>query len=463
MPPRTAIALFLSLWLPLSAQAAGAQEPIKVSAYHDSHGHSGVLFTLPHLPLDRNSLRIPRGDVQAILAAFEKEYGKQAPLPPIAFVGPPRVAGAGKHVPVEVPPEWQLRLRMDFEQLYGTSQTGLLPPDFMNSPFIQALRLSPQYMVEGVRESAAELFTSPTFIASMGLSMILYMAALVAPEPFLSKGTVAAITFYLMWVYGATEVLNVARAVVRLYEEAQAARTLAELEEAARYFGMRIGGVALRVGVVAAMGRLAGKLPEVPKAPGGGGLWTRLGTPRAALACTVTLEGTPVVQTTATGASVVVGETARAEASVANGTILFMGALLGTEASATKAAINAARMTGGCRADNSRGDSPEHHIATNKNGTAEVRGGPWTPQFEALFKRADMDLNHPANRIFVFGHKGPHPEEYHLRVYRRLRDALTTCAMPQECRPRLIDALDELADDICKSGSRLNKLVTKQP
>ena len=161
--------------------------------------------------------------------------------------------------------------------------------------------------------------------------------------------------------------------------------------------------------------------------------------------------------------TVVVGEAAAAETSVANGTVLLMGALLGTEASAAKAAVKTARTTGGCREDNSKGDAPEHHIATNKNGTAEVRGGPWTPQFETLFEKAGMSLNDPFNKVFLIDHKGPHPEEYHKEVLRRLRRALATCETQAGCRARLTDALDELASEICKPGSDLNKLLTKKP
>ena len=99
-----------------------------------------------------------------------------------------------------------------------------------------------------------------------------------------------------------------------------------------------------------------------------------------------------------------------------------MGAVLGTETVAATSVSKALRTTGGCREDNSQGDAPEHHIATNKNHTAEVRGGPWTPDFEKLFQQVGMDLEHPANRIFVIGHKGPHPEAYHREVYARLED-----------------------------------------
>ena len=318
-------------------------------------------------------------------------------------------------------------------------------------------------MAEGEREAAVELFNSPTFIASLSFSLILYVGALVAPEPLLSKGAVAALTIYLMWTYGATEVLNVATAVVALYEESQSARTWVELEEAAKHFGMKIGGVGLRVGVVVALAGLAGRLPEVPRALGGGGLWTRLGTPQGALMRSVTWEGVPVVQVTASGTAVVVEETAAVEASLANGTVLLMGAVLGTEASAAASARKAMRTTGGCREDNSQGDAPEHHIATNKNRTAEVRGGPWTPGFEDYFQRAGMDLEHPANRVFVIGHKGPHPEAYHNEVYSRVRDVFAKCATAQECKTQLLKALDEIANEICKPGSNLNKLITKKP
>ena len=233
-------------------------------------------------------------------------------------------------------------------------------------------------MAEGVREAAVELFASPTFVASLGLSLVLYMSALVAPEPLLSKGAVAALTLYLMWTYGVTEVLNVALAMVTLYEEAQAARTLAELKEAAKHFGMKMGGVGLRVGVVVALAGLAGKRPEVPRTLGGGGLWTRLGTPQGALMRSVSWGGTPVAQMTASGTVVVVEEETMVETILAEGTFFLMGAVLGTESAVTSAS-EAARTTGGCREDNSQGDAPEHHIATNKNHTAEVRGGPWTP------------------------------------------------------------------------------------
>ncbi|PTL78236.1 AHH domain-containing protein [Vitiosangium sp. GDMCC 1.1324] len=431
--------------------------------YDGGWGRKGVQLTFKRLPPDREQAPLTREDGRAIVAAFEAEYGKQEPLPPPRYPSGTRVASVGTQPVSTAAPEWQEKIRKDHEALYGTGRFDLaLPDNLENSRFFQALRLSPQYMGEGAREAAMELFNSPVFIVSMAASMTLYLVALAAPEPFLSKGFVATLTLWLMWTYGATELLNVAMAVKQLYEEAEAAQSFEQLDRAARNFGPKVGAMALRVLVTIAIGRLAGKLPEVPKAPGGGGLWGWLGTPRYALTRNVTLQGAPVVQGAGVQVTVVVGEAATAETSVANGTVLLMGALLGTEASAATAAIKAARTTGGCREDNSKGDAPEHHIATDKNGKAEVRGGPWTPQFEELFKLAGMSLNDPANRIFVIGHKGPHPEEYHREIYDRLQDVIGTCKTKAECKAKLTAALDAFASDICKPGSRLNKLVTKE-
>lgn len=102
-----------------------------------------------------------------------------------------------------------------------------------------------------------------------------------------------------------------------------------------------------------------------------------------------------------------------------------------------------------------------HHIATNKNMTARARGGPWTPRFEALFKRADMSLDDPANKISIKGHRGPHPEEYHQAVYNELEKAVGACSSTKACREALTNALHKLRDEISLPGSRLNRLLTQ--
>jgi hypothetical protein len=148
---------------------------------------------------------------------------------------------------------------------------------------------------------------------------------------------------------------------------------------------------------------------------------------------------------------------------VADGTVVLMGVSANTTASAISAAVASARTTGSCRDASNKGDAQDHHIATNKNDKSEIHGGPWTPRFEELFARAGVSLDDSVNRVYLINHQGPHPEAYHREVYRRLEDALGTCQTQADCRNRLVEELDRIGADICKTGSRLNRLATKKP
>ncbi|HYO58311.1 hypothetical protein [Archangium sp.] len=215
MPLRALIALSLMLLVPASARAApqgpaSLLAPVTASQHRDEHGHVGVLLTFKPLSPDRSQAPLSREDVRAILAVFEAVYGQQEPLPPPKYPSGPRVASAGLQPVSTAPPRWQERIRQDYEALYGSPQAPRAPlsANLEDSRFFQALRLSPQYMQEGVRETATELFNSPVFIASMAVSVTLYLAALVAPEPFLSKGVVATIHPLIdvhLWRHGAHE------------------------------------------------------------------------------------------------------------------------------------------------------------------------------------------------------------------------------------------------------------------
>jgi filamentous hemagglutinin len=46
------------------------------------------------------------------------------------------------------------------------------------------------------------------------------------------------------------------------------------------------------------------------------------------------------------------------------------------------------------------------------------------PRFKEISDKADYNLDDDINKIGVVRHKGPHPEEYHLAVYRRLVEAV---------------------------------------
>ncbi|WPB81231.1 AHH domain-containing protein [Archangium violaceum] len=318
---------------------------------------------------------------------------------------------------------------------------------FESSRWFLALKRSPRYMNDGVRDAAMELLSSPTVAYSMALSMMLYMAAWAAPEPVFSKALAGAVTLGLLLTYSAAELYTVGQACLNLYREAEAARTQAQLEAAAERFGRAIGGVGLRVLVTVAGAKLAKGLPEVPK----GGMWARLSPPRFAFTGGAARGGFSV------------GAGSRAHVNVANGTVVLMGVSANTAASAVAAAVTSARTSGSCRDESDKGDAKAHHIATNKNDISDVSGGPWTPRFELLFSRAAMSLSDPANIVYLIAHQGPHPKQYHQEVYRRLETALGSCRGNAECRGKLMEGLDELAAEICKTGSFLNKLLTKKP
>jgi hypothetical protein len=285
-------------------------------------------------------------------------------------------------------------------------------------------------MGEGVRDAARELFSSPVFLSSVALSVLVYFAAWLAPEPLFSKAFVTALTLRLALLVGAVELGQFARACARLYQEAQAARTVEELEAVAERFGKAVGGTGLRVlMLVASMGVSKG-LPQVPT----GGLGALLRAPRFALPEGMTLEGATTVQM------------------VADGTIVVAGAAAGTAA----AALGSACTDGSEKKDGHQW----HHLATDKNENSAAQGGPWTPVFRGLFARAGMSLDAAENLVYLKAHKGPHPEEYHREVYQRLQRALGQCRTKTECRSGLVEALKELMDEVCTDGSRLNRLLT---
>jgi hypothetical protein len=103
-----------------------------------------------------------------------------------------------------------------------------------------------------------------------------------------------------------------------------------------------------------------------------------------------------------------------------------------------------------------------HHIATDKNYVSELRGGPWSPRFEELFKNADLSFDDPANLVEVAGHKGPHPEAYHQEVFRVLDNAVKGIKPHTlEYQRALKAALRKLARKIQSPGSSLNRFLTE--
>ncbi|QRN96570.1 AHH domain-containing protein [Archangium violaceum] len=425
----------VALWLvlPISCATSPEQAPSggrplaepKVVRTRELPGGALRLSFEPVAP-DPALERLRVQEARTVLAAFDESFrvAEKRPRsgPRLLLVS----AGSGG----EPAGEWEARLREEYLSRFGPSLLPM-PRSLEQSRLFLALKLSPRYMGAGVREAAQELFSSPVFLSSVALSVAVYFAAWLAPEPVFTKAFVAALTLRLSLAVGVLELTQLARACVRLYQEAEAARTVEELEAVAERFGKAMGGTALRVLILVASMGVAKGLPQVPK----GGLWSLLGSPRFAFAGGGMMGGATTVQM------------------VADGTLIVTGVAAGTAA----ATLGSACSDGSVKKEGHQW----HHLATNKSDTSTLNGGPWTPLFVKIFAKAGMSLDAAENLVYLAGHKGPHPEEYHEEIYRRLVEALENCRTISQCGDALKAELRTLADDVCTPGSLLHRLLTK--
>ncbi|HYO56718.1 AHH domain-containing protein [Archangium sp.] len=443
MHARVTPALYLLLLVPLAVRAAppGVEarlpvlEEVEVRGYEGDEGQ-GLKLTFKKLGPNPALALWTLEEARKVVEALEEEKSQSGAA----------VVGLLGMLPPDAPlPVLERRVREEYEAILGGAQVPL-PGSLESARWFQALKLSPRYMGDGVREAAVEMFSSRAVVLSVGMAMVLYMMAWAAPEPVFSKAYAGAVTLWLLMTYTAAELYGVGQACLKLYREAEAAGTREELEEVAERFGKALGGVGLRVLVTVAGAKLSRGLPEVPR----GGLWARLSPPRFAFG--------------GGGArgSLTVGAGTRARVSVAGGTVVLMGVTVNTTAAAVASAVPSARTTGAC-AESKQKDYQRHHLCTNKNDTSESTGGPWTPRFEEFFAQAGMSLDDPANIVYLRDHKGPHPEAYHREIFERLREALGTCRTRAECQAKLVEELDKIAREVCTPGSKLNKLATRKP
>jgi len=359
-------------------------------------------------------------DARSVLAALRTSWASPRSPPGLRLVSSP---SHGTDI------SWQRELWQDYARRYGTARLPI-PSEIEEHQLRLALQLAPKYMPEGFRDAAQELLTDPLFVMGVMASMTFYLAAWMAPEPLFTKSTAAVMTIALLRVFTMAEVRNAAVVLWSLYEETKQAHTLAELEAAAERFGRAAGATVLRIMVMVAGRQLGKSLPEVP--PGG------LGGMRLA-------PSGPILPNGSTVTSIQVA---------ADGSLLMTaGAGMGVTA-------QSARQDPIC--GDRKGDGyEEHHLATLRNSKSTLRGGPWTPPFEELFAEAGMSLNDKANIVYLKGHYGPHPKDYHQRVYDRLRLALSRCVDETSCREALVAELRKLAEEVCTPGSTLNSFLTK--
>jgi hypothetical protein len=210
-----------------------------------------------------------REEAQAVLTVFHAAF--LAERPEIQVVSPSRL-----RLLEEGTRQQQLRGR--FLERFGPALLPL-PDSLEESRLYRALKLSPRYMGAGVREAAQEMFSSPLFVASVCLSVLVYFAAWLAPEPLFTKALAGTVTAALAIAVGVLEVANLALACIRLYRESEAASSEEELEAASERFGKSVGGTGLRVMVLVASFGIGKSMPSVPH----GGLGALLGPPRYAV------------------------------------------------------------------------------------------------------------------------------------------------------------------------------------
>ena len=298
-----------------------------------------------------------------------------------------------------------------------------------------ALALSVSAALEARDAELRGMFSTTQLWTTLSLTLIGYMALVSAPEP-VSKGVAAALAL-LMWGYLGWELFDLVRAYFKLWEEAAEASTFAVLREAGDRFGKVIGPNSVRILLLlgtAAVGETAALVSKAPRLPG---------FAKAAGA----LESHAGIRDVLTAAQ----EADKVKVAVAEGTFSVV--------------LPANVLSMAARGSPARADPPKkpqvHHIATIENQKSTLRGGPWTQRFKQIFDKAGMSMENPANKVVLDGHKGPHPEAYHKEVYRRLRDATSTCRSPLDCRNALVTELRHMAQELTDRSSKLYKLLSE--
>lgn len=300
-----------------------------------------------------------------------------------------------------------------------------------------AFRLALDSVWDETAEALGELTDKDAMVTMLATTGAIYFGLWLVPDPVLSKGLAATLTVLLIGYLGWDTVWSLVKGWRVLAKEVEAATTFDELQDAGDKYGKVMGKNAARAFIMLAMAALgstaqtlATRVPTLPGSAQASLVGAGQGGFRLAAAGQVTSVAL------APGGVITIGLDPEAVAETARG----------TRAVASEPVATAAH---------------EHHIATNKWWDSTSSGGPWSPRFQKLFDRAGMSLDDVANRVRVPGHKGPHPVEYHREVFRRLQDATRRCRSIQQCRESLTAELRDLALQISKPGTELNKLVTR--
>ncbi|RKH12167.1 hypothetical protein D7X74_24115 [Corallococcus sp. CA047B] len=280
-------------------------------------------------------------------------------------------------------------------------------------------------------EALRGMVSREAVIATITTTATLYLGLWLIPEPAVSKGIAATLTAVLIAYAGIDTVVSLIRGWLVLADAAREATTFEELRDAGERYGEVMGVNAARAFVMlatAALGStaetMAAKIPTLP------------GSAQASLVG-------------AAQGGFRLGAVAQVESvAVSTSGVISIALAPGAVAMTVRGPVVDAA-------------GQKHHIASDKFSTSTANGGPWTPRYQKIFKKADMSLSDPANQVDVPGHKGPHPRQYHERVHGALEQATANCETIVQCRESLTRALRTLADQLVQKGSFLNKLVTR--
>jgi len=315
----------------------------------------------------------------------------------------------------------------------------------MNSPILTgdgryalAMSFALEDVIPEMMESFKDMADPEAIKASILWTMTIYAAMWMAPEPVFSKGIASVVTATFICYVGVDTFWTLIQGWRRLVEIADLATSLSHLQEAGNDYGRVMGRNAARAFALlltAAIGQTTASFSaRVPSLPGSAHA-SGAGVGRVGIQLT---------------------EVAQVEAVAVTADAI-------TITLAPNAVAVTAQSVSGAGSRPVDAEGPEHHIASDKFSTSTNNGGPWTPRYQELFDKAGMSLDDAANKVRVPGHKGPHPQEYHEEVFRRLRDATLECRSIQECRLALTSELQRLGRQISTPGTRLNKLVTRSP
>ncbi len=293
--------------------------------------------------------------------------------------------------------------------------------------FVLALALAQGAVLEELLAAFKDMADPQAMLSAALWTGTLYLILWSVPEPF-SKGLAAVMTASLIAYVGVDTFWGLITGFQRLMDEADRATTFDGLRDAGERYGKVMGRQAARafalLATVAMGNTAAGFASRVPALPGSAQASMQAGA-QAGLALSA------------------VGEV---EAVAVTGGALTLALAPGAVAMVGTPVDSAGHL---------------HHIATDKWWDSTDHGGPWSPRFQEIFDRAGMSLSDPANIVRVQGHQGPHPKEYHQRIFDRLNGATKRCRTMNQCREALTAELQRLARQIATEGTELNKLVTR--